>query len=184
LTPIAVGPANALIAQGGTQQFTGTRGLQYDISQTGRYAAYNWSTTSTSASVGFFFMITVSDQNYYSVFGITASGGDYAVLHIQGGSMALETVSGLSSPISVSPNVWYWVTMQYNGGGTHYMQVYDTTSWTLLGSVSHAASGNNQPNGIEMGRPGSETGYPSAYWYYDNIVVDYLTAKFPIVPGQ
>src|SRR6266478_3877305 len=162
----------------------GTRGLRYDMSQTDRYAAYNWSTTSGSASVGFFYKITVSDQNYYSVFAITASGGgDYAVPYIHGGSMYLETATGVSNPIPMSPNVWYWVTMQYNAGGTHYMQVYDTTNWTLLGSVSRAASGNYRPNGIEIGRTGSEPGYPSAYWYYDNIIVDYLTARFPIVPG-
>jgi uncharacterized protein YjdB len=161
----------------------GTRGLQYDMSQTGRYAAYKWSTTSSSASVGFFYKITVSDQNYYSVFAITASGGDYTVPHIQGGSMYLETVTGVSNPIPMSPNVWYWITMQYNAGGTHYMQLYDTTSWTLLGSVTRAASGNYKPNGIEIGRAGSEPGYPAAYWYYDNIIVDYVRATFPILPS-
>jgi len=163
---------------------TGTRGLQYDISQTGRYAAYNWSTTSSSASVGFFFQITVSDQNFYSVFAITASGGDYAVLHIQGGAMSLETITGVSNSIPISPNVWYWVTMQYNAGGTHFMQVYDTTRWTLLGSVSRAANGNFPPNGIDIGRPGSEPGFPSGFWYYDNVIVDYLKATFPIVPAN
>jgi hypothetical protein len=102
--------------------------------------------------------------------------------------MALETKTvGLSNPIPMSPNVWYWITMQYNAGGTHYMQVYDTTNWTLLGSVSGPASpvsaaASQQPDSIGIGRNGSEAGYPSAYWYYDNIVVDYLTAKFPIVP--
>lgn len=160
----------------------GTRGLRYDISQTNQYASYNWSSTSNSASVGFYFMITVSDQNFYTVLGIRAGGGDYAAAHIQGGGLALETVTGLSNTIPVSPNVWYWITMQYNSGGTHYMQVYDTNTWALLGSVSRAATGNNQPISIDLGRPGSETGYPSAYWYYDNIVIDYLTAKFPIVP--
>jgi len=161
-----------------------TRGLRYDISQTNQYAAYSWLTPSMSASAGFFFKITVSDQNFYSVFGITASAGDYAVLHIQGGMMALETLSGVSDPIPISPNVWYWVTIQYNAGGTHYMKVYDPTTWLLLGSVSRGATGNYAPDGIAIGRPGGETGYPSGYWYYDNIVIDYLTAKFPIVPGS
>ena len=163
---------------------SGTRGLQYDMSQTDRYAAYNWSTLSSSASVGFFYKITLSDQNYYTVFAMTAGGGgDYAALHIRGGAMYLETVTGVSNPTPISPNVWYWVTMQYNAGGTHYMQVYDGTTWALLGSVSRAASGNYNPTGIEVGRTGNEPGYPSGYWYYDEIIVDYLTAKFPIVPG-
>ena len=160
----------------------GTRGLQYDMSQTARRATYTWSTTSNSASVGFFFKITVSDMNYYTVFNI-AGGLDYAALNIHNGAMALETKSGNSSPIPMSPNVWYWITIQYNAGGTHQMQVYDTTNWTLLGSGSGAANGNYQPTDIEIGRNGSELGFPSAFWYYDNIVVDYLTAKFPIVPG-
>jgi hypothetical protein len=163
----------------------GTRGLRYDVSQTGRYAAYNWSSTPNSASVGFFYMITVSDTNYYSVFNINGrSGLDYAVLNVHNGAIRLEVGSQISSaPINISPNTWYWVTMQYNAGGTHHLQVYDTTSWTLLGDLSNGATGNDSPGGISMGRTGSETGYPSAFWYYDNIVVDYLTAKFPIVPG-
>jgi hypothetical protein len=160
----------------------GTRGLQYDMSQTARRATYTWSTTSNSASVGFFFEITVSDTNYNTVFNI-AGGLDYAALIIQNGAMALETKSGTSNPIPMLPNVWYWITIQYNAGGTHQMQVYDTTNWTLIGSGSGAATGNYQPTAIEIGRNGSEPGFPSAFWYYDNIVVDYLTAKFPIVPG-
>ena len=160
----------------------GTRGLQYDMSQTARRATYTWSTTSNSASVGFFFEITVSDTNYYSVFNITG-GLDYAALNIHNGAMALEVKSSTSNPIPMSPNVWYWITIQYNAGGTHQMQVYDTTNWTLVGSGSGAATGNYQPTDIEIGRNGSEPGFPSAFWYYDNIVIDYLTAKFPIVPG-
>jgi len=164
---------------------TGTRGLRYDISQTARYAAYNWSTTSNRASVGFFYKITVTDTNYYSVFNINGrSGLDYAVLNIHDGAIRLEVGSQISSaPISISPNTWYWITMQYNAGGTHHLQVYDTTNWTLLGDISNGATGNDSPGGISMGRTGSETGYPSAYWYYDNVIVDYLTAKFPIVPS-
>jgi hypothetical protein len=163
---------------------TGTRGLQYDMSQTARRATYSWSTTSNSASVGFFFEITVSvsDPNFYTVFNIDG-GLDYAALNTHGGAMYLETVTGLSNPIPMSPNVWYWVTMQYNAGGTHYMQAYETTNWTMLGSVSRVAGGNYQPDGIEIGRNGSESGFPSAYWYYDNIVMDYVTAKFPLLPG-
>jgi hypothetical protein len=160
----------------------GTRGLQYDMSQTARRATYTWSSTSNSASAGFFFEITVSDANYYTVFNI-AGGLDYAALNVHNGAMALETKSGASTPIPMSPNVWYWITIRYNAGGMHQMQVYDTTNWTLLGSGSGAATGNYLPTEIEIGRNGSEPGFPSAFWYYDNIVIDYLTAKFPIVPG-
>jgi hypothetical protein len=164
---------------------TGTQGLQYDMSQAARTARYTWSTVSSSASVGFFFQITVSDSNYYSAFNIDGGGGsDYATLNVHGGSMYLETKQGITNPVAISPNVWYWVTIQYNAGGTHYMQVYDGTSFALLGSVSNTATGNFPPTDIEIGRTGSENGFPSAFWYYDNIVIDYLTAKFPILPGS
>jgi len=49
--------------------------------------------------------------------------------------------------------------------------------------MSVPSTGNYQPGGIAIGRDGSEAGFPSAYWYYDNVVIDYVTAKFPIVPG-
>ncbi len=161
---------------------TGTRGLRYDMSQTSRYAAYAWSTPSSSASVGFYFKIGVTDTNYYSAFAIVAGGGDYAVLHIRGGAIYIETWTGTTTPIPISQDAWYWVTMQYNAGGTHHLQVYETVNWTLLGSASNAATGNYKPTGIEIGRTGSETGYPSTYWYYDNVVVDYLNGTFPILP--
>lgn len=163
---------------------TGTRGLRYDISQTGQYAAYTWSATSGSASAGFFYKITVNDTNYYSVFSINGQSGlDFSALNIHDGAMRLEVGSQvISAPINISPNTWYWVTMQYNAGGTHRLQVYDTTSWVLLGDLSNAATGNDAPTSISIGRTGSEPGFPSGYWYYDNIIVDYLTAEFPIVP--
>jgi len=161
---------------------TGTRGLRYDISQTSRYAAYAWSTPSSSVSAGFYFKIGVTDANYYSAFAITAGGGDYAVLHIRGGAIYIETFTGTTTPIPISQDTWYWVTIQYNAGGTHHLQVYETAGWTLLGSASNAATGNYKPTGIEIGRTGSESGFPSAYWYYDNVVVDYLNGTFPILP--
>src|ERR1700682_4828247 len=96
---------------------TGTRGLRFDLSQTSRYAAYMWSTPSSSVSVGFYYKIGVTDTNYYSAFAITAGGGDYAVLHVRGGAMYIETWTGTTTPIKISPNTWYWATMQYNAVG-------------------------------------------------------------------
>ena len=161
---------------------TGTRGLQYDMSQTERNATYTWSTTASSASAGFFYQTMISDPNYYTVFNIDGGGGDYAALNVHDGAMYLETNAGLSDPTPISPNVWYWVTIQYNAGGTHNMQVYDSATFTLLGSVSAPATGNYPATDIKIGRNGSEPGFPSASWYYDNVIVDYLTAKFPILP--
>jgi hypothetical protein len=161
----------------------GTRGLRYDMSQVGKYAAYHWNTTSSSASVGFYYKIDVVDSNWYSVFAITAQGHDYVMLHMHGGAMYIETWAGITDPIPISPKTWYWVTMQYNAGATHYMRVYDATTWALLGSVSNVATGNWTPDGIEIGRTGSEPGYPAAYWYYDNFIVDYVNGTFPIVQG-
>jgi hypothetical protein len=111
-----------------------------------------------------------------------AGGGDYAVLHIRGGAIYIETWTGTTTPIPISQDTWYWVTIQYNAGGTHHLQVYETAGWTLLGTASNAANGNFNPTGIEIGRTGSESGFPSAYWYYDNVVVDYLNGMFPILP--
>ena len=161
----------------------GTKGLRYDMSQTSRYAAYNWTTTSSSASVGFFYKIDVVDSNWYSVFAITAGGHDYTMLHMHGGDMYLETWAGITNPIPMQANTWYWVTMQYNGGGTHYMNVYETARWTLVGSASNVSTGNYKPDGIEIGRTGSEPGFPTAAWYYDQIVIDYAKGTFPLLQG-
>jgi hypothetical protein len=163
---------------------TGTRGLKYSVSETARYAAYNWSTTSSTASVGFFFKIaTVSNSNWYSVFAITAGGSDFAMLHMHGGAMYLEAWAGITTAIPFSENTWYWVTMQYNAGATHHLQVYETNQWTLLGSASTPATGNHKPTGISIGRTGSSPPHPSAVWYFDQIVVDYVKGGFPILQG-
>src|SRR5204862_4513075 len=61
---------------------------------------------------------------------------------------------------------------------------YDTTKWTLLGSASNVSTGNDKPDGIEVGRTGNEPGYPASYWYYDQIVIDYVNGAFPILQGS
>ena len=161
----------------------GTRGLRYDMSQTGRSVYYTWPTASNTASAGFFYKIGVVDDNWYSVFAITAQGHDFTMLHMHGGDMYLETWAGITNPIPIAANTWYWITMQYNAGGTHYLHVYETANWTLLGSAQNVSTGNWKPDGIELGRTGSEPGYPASYWYYDQIVVDYATGRFPLVQG-
>ena len=165
---------------------TGTRGLRWDMTQLGdTYAQYFYTTTSTSVSAGFFFMVTDLSQiyNWYSIFDIDGGDGlDYATLHIHGGAMYLETNAGITNAIPVNANTWYWVTLQYNAGGTHHMQVYETTNWTLYGSSSGPSTGTDLPNQIRIGRTGSESGLPKAYWYYDNVILDYGKAQFPILP--
>jgi len=125
----------------------------------------------------------VVDNNWYSVFAITAQGHDFTMLHMHSGDMYLETWAGITNPIPIAANTWYWVTMQYNAGGTHYLHVYETTNWTLLGSAQNASTGNWKPDGIEVGRTGSEPGYPASYWYYDQIVIDYAQGRFPLLQG-
>lgn len=87
-----------------------------------------------------------------------------------------------TSTINISNNTWYWVTLCNVPGGLATMQVYETATWTQLGSTLTAAV--NAPAGvnanINIGHAGA--GADLSTVYLSNIVLDYITGAL-IPPG-
>jgi hypothetical protein len=166
--------------------------VRFDLSST-QAATYTLSTTSSSASVGFFYNTAVSSRSttYFCNARITGAF-DYACVHQHGNGstlqMYLEVYTSpelFGAPISISPNTWYWVTLQYNAGGTHHLRVYDTTKWSLIGSSDGPSShGTDLPIRFDFGHSGSDVAPAGTYLYFANIELDWVTAAFPLGPGS
>ncbi len=173
--------------------YHGDSGLSVRFDMSSHQAAtYTISTSSTSASVGFFYNTTVASKSttFYCNARITGAF-DYACVHQHGNGKTLQiflevyTAPELyGAPIPISPNTWYWVTLQYNAGGTHHLRVYETQNWSLIGSSDGPSShGTDLPIRFDFGHSGSDVAPAGTYLYFSNIELDWVTAAFPLGPG-
>jgi len=173
--------------------YHGDTGLSVRFDMSSHQAAtYTISTSGASASVGFFYNTTVSSKSttYYCNARITGAF-DYACVHQHGNGKTLQiflevyTAPELyGAAIPISPNTWYWVTLQYNAGGTHHLRVYETQNWTLIGSSDGPSShGTDLPIRFDFGHSGSDVSPAGTYLYFSNIELDWVTAAFPLGPG-
>jgi hypothetical protein len=174
--------------------YSGTTGLsvRYDLSKAVS-ATYSLETLSPSVSVGFFYMTTLAstDQNFFCNANLTGSLGDYTCVHTHGNGSSLQiwlevyvSPELFGPPINISPNTWYWITVQYNAGGTHHLQVYETQNWTLVGSIDGPSSfGVDSASRFFFGHTGSNYAPTSDYLFFSNIELDWVNAKFPLGPG-
>jgi hypothetical protein len=63
------------------------------------------------------------------------------------------------------------------------LQVYDPVNWTLVGS-SQLVLGDQLCDNICFGRYDEHDATSPASHYYDDLIVDLTTAKFPLLPGR
>jgi hypothetical protein len=93
-------------------------------------------------------------------------------------------VSPLDNAISgIFDNTWYWFTMKWVQNGSGVAQVYDT-HLNLIGSVTFSDSINLPVQAILLGSSISEGGRPGQTIYFDDLVVDYTNAAFPLLPKK
>jgi len=171
----------------------GTRGIYYNLLNNpgSNYAGYEWANLGQPvASVGFWFKSNnvggPDDTNSYSIFDINSTDGtDYSTFLVRQGYAYLESATEISgeTPIPISPNTWYWVTLQYVQGGNQSLSIYDANGNQVGSTITRAAvAGAGAPGSISFGRTGAESGNPNGGWWFDNIVVDYLNGSFPLLP--
>lgn len=167
----------------------GTRGVAFDPTQnTAMTATCTLQINSLKMSAGFFVKspnATDLAAQFFSVFNINGAGGsDYAVAQFTAGVLLLECVSGDSAGITVQASKWYWVTLQYVQGGTHSLALYDADTLAQVGSLQQkAATGSFAPVGFAFGQTHNTTAGTGPY-YFDNIIVDYVDAIFPLLPTE
>jgi hypothetical protein len=107
-----------------------------------------------------------------------AAGGPY--LEIESNP---NNVTTHSFPIQIQANTTYWVTLKYNGAsGVASLAIYNPTNWSLVGSTTSPQL-TNTFQWISFGREDHHYNGPSTHSYFDNILIDYSGAIFPLLPG-
>jgi hypothetical protein len=163
-----------------------TRGVKYDNGEgTNSYQMCTFADSASSFTVSgyvlFHGLAAFGDRISFMTVG-GAGAADYAAAQVYNGSVLLETLGGDSSTYSVSYDHWYYFSINYVAGGTHSLKIYDTTDWSLLSTLTHAATGTNNPVSYSFGNSHNDITHTSgAYLYFDNIVAD-ATGTFPLGP--
>lgn len=162
---------------------TGSYGLKRDgsASTAAAYAQYQFAIApdTTAVSYGFWYYIPSSGGDYsaeiayfYNVVGVRARNiaGVYSIRWDD--STGIITVP--------AADAWYWVTAKVTRNATCYLRVYDSTG-VQVGSETTFAGRNNSQAYLMIGNINAATATTGiAYW--DNVVVDYTTATFPLGP--
>jgi hypothetical protein len=121
--------------------------------------------------------------------------GDFAALQLNNGrggagyGVTIETnpggVTTRSPYITITPGATYWCVLKGDfTTGIARLAVYEIANWSLVGSVTSSQSAGGENVGwIKIGN--SEYGTaPGTTSYFENIVIDYTAAAFPLGPGS
>lgn len=166
---------------------TGTLGIRYDPGLGGAQGLCTFLIAQTNVTAGIWWKspATLPDTTTHSFITIGGAGAaDFSMCALAAGQSYVvnETFGGDSTGhINISASTWYRATVQYNKGGTHSCNLYDI-SGTLLGSVSHAATGSNNAVNAVVGNNHGGAGTSNNYAYEDNFVVDIINNTFPLIP--
>lgn len=182
--------ANSKTICGTTTTGSGTLGMAWATGNTPVQLRYDLSCGTNPCqngpvSIGYWFEAdwdsTGDTANAYSMFRITGSG-DQAEAQLFNGKIRFESQGGVTSDcMAVSANTFYWITMQYNAGGTHHLSIYNSGG-TQLCTVDLAATGTVIPTLFELGITGAETEAAAHHIYWGNTLVDSMTGAYPILP--
>jgi len=90
------------------------------------------------------------------------------------------------SPLDVAvtglaDNTWYWCTMKWIQNGAGSFSVYDA-SLNLVGTVNFTDATNVPAQQILLGNSSATAAEAGETTYFDDLVVDYTNANFPLVP--
>lgn len=178
----------------GAEAFTDretTRGYAFRNSSDQEFARYTFDSTHARVSMGCFVRLgdfTGATSGSYDLI-VMEGGGEFIVLNFQDFPddefvWQIHTQAGTRDPFRVTPNTTYWVTLlwdQPNRRAT--LKAYDALTWTLVGTASLGLQ--NQPcEAVCFGRYDGHGVFSPAYHYYDDLVIDYSSAQFPILPAR
>jgi hypothetical protein len=187
-------PLGGTVTVGGTAYTDGgsSRSIACGNSRNRQFARFTFNAPKARVSLGCFVRLGNFDGTSFGSYDqITMEGdnGDYAVLNFQdfpGTDFVWEmhTFAGLGAPIRIAANKTYWVTMLWDQPRLiARLQVYDPVNWTLVGS-SQLAIDDETCDTICFGRYDDHDATSLASHYYDDLIVDLTTAKFPLLPGR
>jgi hypothetical protein len=123
---------------------------------------------------------------------INSQQGGFAVFQLLNGNgpgetyaVNIETNSNgtVHSPfITVTPGGTYWYSLKADFGARRaYLNIYSVPGFNLVGSVTSTTLGDNEIEGIRYGN-GEEARASGHTTYFEQIVIDYSNAAFPLGP--
>lgn len=178
----------------GTDSFTdsGTsRGYAFRNSTDREFARYTFDVAQPKVSMGCFVHIGNFTGSTFGSYDLIAMEGDgeFIVLNFQdfpGDDFVFQihTIAGTHDPFPVTPNTTYWVTLLWDQPNRRAsMKVYDAATWVLAGSSSLGLRDTECLN-VCFGRYDDHGVTSPAFHYYDDLMIDYSAAHFPILPAR
>ncbi len=168
-----------------------TRGYVFWNNTDREFARYTFDVPHPKVSMGCFVRIGDFDGSTFGSYDLIAMEGDdeFAVLNFQdfpGEDFVLQihTQAGTRDPFIVRANTTYWVTLLWDQPNRRaQLKVYDATTWELVGSSSISLL-NEFCRTVCFGRYDDHDKTSPANHYYDDLMIDYSTAEFPILPSR
>jgi uncharacterized repeat protein (TIGR02543 family) len=189
-SPVMVG-STSYTDTGSTRTFAfrNTQGRDYE------YASYTLTSQAAKVSMGCFVRVgnfTGETFGSYDLIAMEGDNGEFAVLNFQdfpGADFGWEihTQAGVGNSIRIVANKTYWTTMLWDrGNGKATLKVYDPITWSLVGTSTLALQAENCIL-VAFGRYDAHGTKPQAdglYHYYDDLMIDFSNASFPILPER
>jgi hypothetical protein len=170
---------------------TGTLGMAYNLANGGDgYITWTPPSALTSFSFGLWYKTGqpgayTEGPHFITLF--NATYGDMERLSDERSSSDNSRqirVSPLDVAVTgVADNTWYWCTVKWVEGGAGSFSVYDA-SLNLVGTVTFTDSINFAAQQIQLGNTSATTAEAGETTYFDDLIVDYTHANFPLIPTK
>ena len=175
-----------LNVQSATAKYYGSYGMAYD-GVNSPFIRTDFGVNPTSISLGFWMYtgvhtdwarnyVVYTDNSTLGAVPIRALWGD-----TEGGdakfTLRNDTGTYSAAGVTVADATWYWVTIQATISGTAYLRVYNTSHAQVGAEISVAVNANNNFRYLNIIGPASS----SAVVYYDDIVIDWTDATYPLL---
>ena len=158
-----------------------------------KFARYTFDVTHPKVSMGCFIRIgnfEGTTSGSYDLIAMEGVDGEFAVLNFQdfpGNDFVFQihTQAGVNDAFPVTPNTTYWMTLLWDQPNHRAsMKVYDAMTWQLVGNSSIGLEPNKECQTVCFGRYDEHAATTSALHYYDDLMIDYSAAHFPILPAR
>jgi hypothetical protein len=122
-----------------------------------------------------------------------ANGMDCVLQYFDGANPSTHTVWAHSADsaygtqvgpaITITANSLYWISLQYDGTqGTCSVAMFDPVTFAQIGATSVVPMDKNINVGPVIVGSNGHGVTTSAHTYFDNIIIDWTIANFPLVP--
>lgn len=131
-----------------------------------------------SAGVWFKFVGPTPNVNK-TIFDFSNSGGEIIEVAMEGTTKMVGFSGGSNNGVALVSGNFYWITAKVTQNATSYVRVYDTTG-ALVGTEVSATAGNQTIRYISLGDTLNETADNSILTYWDDFVLDWTDATYPL----